>query len=76
MRISDITCIPFPENIYLLSNSLHGFHELFRITGYFEPHEDLFCIDSYGEVKVWMNPDLSKNYPVDITPTTLNKTEN
>ena len=63
VRLSDITDIPYPENIYILKNCLYGFWQLFSIIGYFKPHEDLVCIDSYGEVKVWMNADLSRNYP-------------
>ena len=33
--------------------------------GYFEVEEDHICINCYGEVKVWLNNDLSKNYPED-----------
>lgn len=65
VRLSDITDIPYPENIYILRNCLLGFKQLYNIIGYFKPTEELVCIDKYGEVKVWMNPDLSKNYPND-----------
>lgn len=65
IRLSDITDIPYPENIYILRNCLFGFQQLYDFIGYFQPHDDLVCIDNYGEVKVWMNSDLSKNFPED-----------
>ena len=35
IRLSDITDIPYPENIYILRCSLQGFHQLYNIIGYF-----------------------------------------
>lgn len=63
VRLSDITDIPFPENIYILKCSLIGFSQLYKNIGYFEVRDDHICIDKYGVVRVWMNSDLSKNYP-------------
>ena len=44
---------------------MYGFGLLYQMIGYFEVEEDHICINSYGEVKVWLNNDLSKNYPED-----------
>ena len=63
LRLVDITDIPYPENVYMLRNCLYGFQQLHSLIGCFLPHEALICLDSYGEVKVWMNSDLSKNTP-------------
>jgi hypothetical protein len=32
--------------------------------GYFKINEDLICMDKDGKVKVWLNSDLSKCWPV------------
>ena len=63
VRLSDITDIPFPENIYILKCVLLGFEKLYNSVGYFTVMEEHVCIDRAGHVRVWMNADLSKNYP-------------
>lgn len=47
----------------MLRLALLGFEKLYQKVGYFEVKEDLVCIDKEGTVRVWMNSDLSKNYP-------------
>lgn len=47
----------------MLKFSLLGFQKLYRQVGYFQVKEDLVCIDKEGKLRVWMNSDLSKNYP-------------
>ena len=47
----------------MLRYSLIGFQKLYHNVGYFEVKADLVCIDKEGKVRVWMNCDLSKNYP-------------
>lgn len=63
IRLSGITDIPFLDTLYMLWCALHGFEKLFNTVGYFSIHEDHICIDKEGLVRVWMNCDLSKNYP-------------
>lgn len=63
VRLSDIQDIPFPENLYLLYSALDGFEKLYRTIGYFHISEELICMDKDGQVKVWLNPDLSKCHP-------------
>lgn len=63
MRLGDVTDIPYPDTLYVLRNSLFGFGSLFNMCGAFRVEEDHVCINGYGEVKVWLNTDLSKNYP-------------
>lgn len=65
MRLGDVTDIPYPDNLYIMKNALLGFASLYGMIGYFEVQEDHFCINNYGELKVWLNTDLSKNYPQD-----------
>lgn len=35
VRLGDFTDIPYPDNLYLLRNSLRGFRKLFAMIGYF-----------------------------------------
>jgi hypothetical protein len=35
LRLGDVTDIPYPDNLYLLRNSLKGFALLYKIFGYF-----------------------------------------
>ena len=62
LRLSNITDVPFPENLYILHEALHGFKILHEKVGYFRICEEMVCMSEDGTVKVWLNPDLSKNY--------------
>lgn len=63
IRLSDVTDIPFDESLYILRSSLLGFEKLYNESGYFQVMEEQVCIDKEGHIKVWLNADLSKNYP-------------
>ena len=63
MKLSDIKDIPYPDNLYVLLSSLDGFDRIVQKTGYFEIEEYMICINKQGEVKVWINDNLSRNYP-------------
>lgn len=63
IRLSDVTDIPFDESLYILKTSLLGFEKLYNESGYFQVMEEHVGIDKEGHVKVWLNADLSKNYP-------------
>ena len=62
LRLSNITDIPFPENLFLLKEALKGLKILYEKVGGFRISEDMFCMSDEGIVKVWLNPDLSKNF--------------
>lgn len=63
LRLCHIKDIPFPQNLYVLKQVLRGFHIIYDNIGYIKPFEDLICINRKGYVKVWINSDLSKNFP-------------
>ncbi len=63
LRLCHIKDIPFPENLYVLRQVLKGFQLIYENIGYIKPFEDLICITRKGVIKVWINSDLSKNFP-------------
>lgn len=42
---------------------LDGYKKIFDKIGKFYLAEEQVCIDEDGEIRVWVNSDLSKNYP-------------
>lgn len=58
--------------MYCLTAMLIGYNKLFQHVGSFPVKEEQVCIDEKGQVRVWFNKDLSKNYPEEweIEPTT------
>ena len=62
-RLSEIKDIPYPDNLYLLMQSLEGYSRIFKHSHYFQVEEAQVCIDYQGKVKIWVNCDLSINYP-------------
>jgi hypothetical protein len=63
LRLSQITDIPFPENLYLLKACLKGFYYIFFHTQSLDIKEDQVCLNEEGRVKVWMNINLARNTP-------------
>ena len=63
IRLSDVDDIPYPDNIFVLQSALEGYGKLFQFSGYFKVHESQVCIDIEGYVRIWLNSDLSKDYP-------------
>lgn len=51
--------------MYVLKAMLTGYAKLFTNVGIFPVKEEQVCIDELGNVKVWLNSNLSKNYPED-----------
>jgi len=49
--------------MYVLSHSLKYFKQLYGRLGYLEPTDKLICFNWKGELKVWVNEDLSANHP-------------
>lgn len=49
--------------MYILEAALEGFDILERRYGAFEIDANLISINTEGIIKVWVNPDYSKNWP-------------
>jgi hypothetical protein len=62
-RLNDFSDFPYPDSLYLLRAMLSGYAKLFHHVGQFPVKEEQVCIDEGGEVRVWLNEDLSKNFP-------------
>lgn len=77
-RLSDFSDIPFPDTMYCLRAMLIGYGKLYEHVGAFPVKEEQVCIDDAGNLKVWLNRDLSKNYPEEweIEPTNQSADEN
>ena len=63
LRLSEINDIPFPDNLYMLMEALEGYARIYGHSKYFIVEENQICVDELGNVKVWVNGDLSINYP-------------
>ena len=66
IKLSEIKDIPYPDNLYILYASLEGFHTVYHKTGFFEIQEHMVCINKQGKVKVWINDNLSRQFPESI----------
>lgn len=62
-RMSDYKDIPYPDNLYCMMAMLNGYQKLSDKVGGFPVSERQVLIDENGEVRVWINPDFSKNHP-------------
>jgi hypothetical protein len=63
VRLSEIFDIPFPENLFVLREALEGYYQIYQHSKFFYVEENQICVDEKGAVKVWVNGDLSINYP-------------
>ncbi len=43
--------------------SLEGYNRIYMHSKYFVIEEGQICVDADGNIKVWVNSDLSINYP-------------
>ena len=62
LRLSEIKDIPHPYQLTLAIDMLSGFQKLYQHVGFFKVDENQVCLDQEGEVRVWINSDLSKNF--------------
>ena len=62
-RLSEIRDIPCPDNLYVLMEALEGYAKVYEHSKYFLIEENQICVDEGGNIKIWVNPDLSVNYP-------------
>ena len=51
----------------MLACAFIGFQKLYQMVGYFRVSEDMVCMDRDGQVKAWLNSDLSQCYIADDT---------
>ena len=63
LRLKQINDIPFPDLLCMYESVLKGFKSLYSKVGYFDIQEEMIFINRHGQIKVWMNANLSKNYP-------------
>jgi hypothetical protein len=63
IRLSELSDIPFPDNLYVLMEGLEGYSQIYEHSKYFRIEENQICVDAAGHIKVWVNRDLSLNYP-------------
>ena len=63
LRLCDIDEIPLADALYVMMEALEGYQHLYQHAGYFRVEEDQIGLDRTGRVKVWVNGDMSKNYP-------------
>ena len=60
--------IPFPENLYVVKQALEGYRIVYEHSKSFFVEENQICVDEHGIVKIWINGDLSINYPSVLGP--------
>lgn len=63
VRLSEISDIPFPDNLYVLMECFEGYSKIYEHSKYFQVEENQVCVDHLGNLKIWVNADLSVNYP-------------
>ena len=64
LKMSGIRSISFADYLYILAAALYGFDLLFERYGFFEIDEDLIGITYEGLIKVWINSNYSKIWPM------------
>lgn len=68
LRLKEINDIPFQDQLYLYQAVLEGFKVLNEKFGYFTITEEMIFITKEGKVRVWMNPNPSRNTPYSHDP--------
>jgi hypothetical protein len=63
LRLSQIEDVPLTDSLFILGEALEGYLQLYQHSGYFQVCPEQVCFDRVGRVKVWVNADLSCNYP-------------
>jgi hypothetical protein len=61
-RLADVRTLSHDQGLYVLSESLRGFYELYRRLGAFAIDETLIGFNKDGQVKVWHSPNFAKNH--------------
>lgn len=61
-RLADVRTLTHDQGLYVLSEALLGFHELYRRLGAFAIDETLIGFNKDGQVRVWHSPNFAKNH--------------
>ena len=59
IKLAEIEDIPYPDNLYVLLSCLDGFGRIVEYMGCFNVSENMIGVNTQGEVKVWVNDNLS-----------------
>ena len=59
IKLTEIADIPYPDNLYVLLSCLDGFGRIAEYMGCFDVSENMIGVNTQGEVKVWLNDNLS-----------------
>lgn len=63
VRLKEVDSLELEEALTLLAAILKGFHALTAHFGAIEPQEELIGFNQWGKAKVWLNKDVSCNFP-------------
>lgn len=74
-RLADVKTLTHEQGLYVLSECLVGFYELFSRLGAFAIDETLIGFNKDGQVRVWHSPNFAKNH-FDIDGVVLLSTKN
>lgn len=47
----------------MLMEALEGYNRIYEHSKFFYIEENQICVDEQGNIKIWVNGDLSINYP-------------
>lgn len=62
-RLSDLPVVPQREALYLLSEALRGYDDLYSKVGEFEVTDRMVGLNPQGQVRVWLNENFADNHP-------------
>jgi hypothetical protein len=62
-RLPDFSELKLNDCMYIINRALRYFKILYDRLGYFEITEGMFCFNYKGELRVWINDNLSANHP-------------
>lgn len=61
-RLAETRSLTHEQGMYVLSESLIGFYELYNRLGAFAVDETLIGFNKNGQVRVWHSPNFAKNH--------------
>jgi hypothetical protein len=61
-RLADVRTLSHDQGLYVLSEALIGFYELYKRLGAFAIDETLIGFNKDGQVRVWHSPNFAKNH--------------
>lgn len=73
VRLKEVDSLELEEALTLLAAVLKGFHALTAHFGAIEPQEELIGFNQWGKAKVWLNKDVSCNFPEHVSRVNFDK---